>query len=300
MKKSTNTIFNFLHGLTYLSFYGSILILGLMFVVEFTRYDLKWGSFSIKPLNKNGYSIPVNMTITNKPDTFISINVKTNNGELSTGYSSSESKERGFHQYNIDSLLKLDSVKTKMYLYKWVAVPMPDNNITGWGGKDNYELFENGIKRRSIDVSFESIHETVQIKAKGKNKWQNLILAFESYFNVIMWIFVCYQLLKIFNSLHSKLSFVENLHKRIKIIGLIIISSQLILFAYGFVYLQIFGSITLDHAFPPDENYNGVFMQFNPTSSANFSYVLVGLALLVLSQLFQYGQQLQKENDLTI
>lgn len=295
--KLENIFIFFIRGIFQLSFFGGCLNLIFMLVTEFTTLELKWGNFSIDTPNKNGYNIPVDVTINNLPDTSIKVSVKRPTIEYGETYSVTSMGKYKSNGY--DTLINDTSAKVRVELNRWVAIPMKNPEIM-FTGKDNYEIFAKRLKLSSFNVSFQSIQESTHIKAKGKSKWQNVLLAFDSYFKALVFLIISYKAMLIFENLKTKIRFIDYLHKEIRFIGIALILSQIVLMFYVSVYLHFFGAITLETARPLGEYYSGLQVQFNPTSSARLDLLILGFILFIVSTLFKKGEHLQKEVDLTI
>lgn len=264
----------------------------------FFPFQFKNGRFETLLLDKLGYEIPVSMSIEMLPDTVISYT----NGTRSFGKSiypkwyDSDPLISGF-QDSLAKVAEMDSTyKKRMVVNKWVASPGVGRwkgNVLSIGGKDEFEILEKEIAQSELEPMVPHISTTVEIKARGKTKWQNFMLALHWYIQVFVYIFIAYHLMRFLQVCRSEMRFLNNLYKRIELVGKVLVYSQIIYFVYSFVYGKYFGGIRLVSVASDDGFLPSRGVQFNPTSAASLTPFLIGIGLFILSKFFQYGQDIE-------
>ena len=91
------------------------------------------------------------------------------------------------------------------------------------------------------------------------------------------------------------------LYKKIFNIGIILITAELIKFLLSLLYARWYGAVWQEKVSSiPNLGGYDFNVQFNPTIDFSLNLFLFGLSLIVLASLFKYGNQLEKENALTI
>jgi Protein of unknown function (DUF2975) len=291
-----------LHSIALIWFIGSVIgfiymICNLLF--PNTDFIYKKDNWSIGSRNmfKDGFSIPVKLSVQMPPDTIVNYQKGNASGTFYLR------KNDMFRNEMTDSILKDDSLEKHFYYSKWIAENYKggSNNISG---KDEFELFQNQIKNSlkngevSVDNNF---HFDTKVKMKTTSKYKNFILFLNEFISILVSLFVSFQFFKVIRQLYKEISFKEKIYKRLYFSGLVLIMSQVIKFALVFVYASWYGSIRLIHVSDNEslklENFN---VQFNPTSDSNLYVFLLGLCIIVVSYIFKHGNKIEQENSLTV
>ena len=195
-------------------------------------------------------------------------------------------KNEYFRYNKADSILTDPSIKKEFYFFSWVI-----ENIS------NNKLIKQDLKV-SVAKSF-SFDTTVNLKSNSIVK--NIAFSLNSIIGSLIMLFISYNIFRLVTYLQRKYSFLSPLYKRTLYIGIILISGELIKFILGMAYSKWFVVIRVaDEYTISNLNNNSFHLQFNPTTGANFGTFLFGLSLIILSSLFKYGNNLEKENALTV
>lgn len=284
--KQHNCIKRFLLGVSGLWLLGSVL--SFLYVTYFLLsgndgYFLKskngiWGS---KNIYTNGFPITINATVRIPADTVVKW--KNNNGASGEMYLN---KNEYFRYDKADSILADSSIKKEFYFFSWVAENMSNNKLL----------------KQDLKVSVEkSLSFDATVNLKSKSLLKNIAFSLNSIIGSVMMLLISYNFFKIITYLQSKNSFLNSLYKRTLYIGIILTAGESIKFSLGIIYSKWFAVIRVaDEYYTSNVNTNTFHLQFNPTTSASFETFIFGLALIVLSSLFKYGNKIENENALTI
>ena len=284
--KQHKFIKRFLLGLSGLWLLGSIL--SFLYVAYFLLtsndgYFLKlknstWGS---KNIYTNGFPIAVNATVQIPADTLVKW--KNNNG----GSGEMNLNKNEYFRYDkADSILADSSIKKEFYFFSWVTENMSNN-----------EFLKQDLKV-SVEKSL-SFNTTVNLKSKSLLK--NIAFSLSSIIGSLIMLLISFNIFKLITYLQRNNSFLIPLYKRTAYVGIILITGESIKFILGILYSKWFGIIRVaDEYYISNVNNNSFHLQFNPTTGANFGTFLFGLSLIILSSLFKYGNNLEKENALII
>ncbi len=293
-----------------IAFWGGCLSFVLLLLVKFTSVNLRFGSIRFGPEHVRGYTIPVKLSVQRVPDTTIHYGKKGARSQINI-FSNEQFPEHTFTDSIRKAIQRDDSTQKEWVVSKWIASPGIDEPIPAgdhpmvkvWSGEDEYEILNQMIAEAPVTAHVPPIDTTVEIQVEGKTKWQNFMLSLYSFIGFFVYLFVSFHIMKLLQSWRRQMNFLDNMHKRVNLIGRVIIYSQVIYFMLGFVYAKYFGSIMLYQATSIDAADPG-FVQgqvhFNPTSGGSFMVFSIGIGLIILSKLFKYGQNLEKEAALTV
>jgi Protein of unknown function (DUF2975) len=293
-----------------LAFWGGCLSFILILLVKFTSVNLQFGNFRFGPEPVRGYTIPVKLSVQQVPDTTIYYS-KNGGGSHINIFSDQYFPANAFTDSIKRAVLKDDSIKKEWVVSKWIASPGSDEPIPAgdhpmvkvWSGDDEYEILKQMMAEAPVTAHVPFIDTTVEVQVEGKTKWQNFMLSLYSFIGFFVYLFVSFHIMKLLQSWRRQMNFLENMHKRVNLIGRVIIYSQVIYFMLGFVYAKYFGAILLQQATSIDAaglDYGQGQVHFNPTSGGSFMVFSIGIGLIILSKLFKYGQNLEKEAALTV
>ncbi len=237
-----------------------------------------WGS---KNIYANGFPITVNATLQIPHDTLVKW--KNNNGGSGEMYLN---KNDYFRYEKTDSILADSSINKEFYFFSWVTENM-----------SNDELLKQDLKV-SVEksISFDTI-----ANLKSKSLLKNIAFSLSSILNAIAMLLISFNIYKLIAFLQRSNNFLSPLYRRTKYIGMILIAGELMKFTLGIIYSKWFGLIRVADIYQiANMNTNGFRLQFNPTTGASFGTFLFGLALIILSSLFKYGNKIENENALTV
>ncbi len=234
------------------------------------------------------------------PDTIVKYGKESKNGEMTLRKNASSRYEKA------DSILRDTANNKKFFFSAWLAEPMHGINpsLNAISAPDKFALFDTTVKtsRKSMSASVESSYflET-SVKLKSKIPFQNFMFALNTIIAAISSLLISFNLARLAHYVLYSNTFLSELYKKVKVIGIIIIMSQSFQLLLGFLYSRWFGLVRLEKV-SNIENMGAYEMsiQFNPSTYFNLTIFLFGLSLIILSSLFKQGYKLQQEQSLTI
>ena len=271
-------------------------------IFVFIPFRFSNGKFERLPTHEIGYAIPVSVSIPEVPDTVINYS----NGTHSFGTSSYLSQNLSLSNFDgndvyIDSMKRAvesdSSYKKTMTVNRWVATPGISNRTaqSSIGGNNWFEIVEKEVAQSALVPMISAINTTVEIRVRGKTQWQNFMLSLHSYLGIFVYIFISFHVMRLLQKWRREIYFLENLHKKLELIGKVLIYSQILYFIFLFVYAKYFGSIRLVSASTNDTSTGPINIHINPTTSASFMPFFIGVGLFILSRVIQYGQDIEIE-----
>ena len=246
-----------------------------------------WGSPNIY---RDGYPIPVKLSIKMPPDTIVKWKHENTGGDMHL------SKNQLFRYDKADSILNDPSIAKEFYFSKWILE-------TG-SAKDEITAVDNIVNpnKRDLVATVESnyFYDT-NIKLKSNSKFRNIAFAFYSLISALAMLLIAFNVFRLFHYVRNGNNFLGPLYKKIFNIGIILISTGLIKFLLSLLYARWYGAV-IQEKISSIPNLGGYDfnVQFNPAIDFSLTQFLFGLSLIVLASLFKYGNQLEKENALTI
>jgi hypothetical protein len=270
----------------------------------FIPFEIINWKFQRKPHNEVRYMIPVRLSVAKVTDT----SIHYTDGIVSGKFANNDSAYRGTdfadsYNSNKKKVMEDTNYKKVLVVNKWIAYPGWGNAKTAqsWTGKDHFEILQKQAAEVMLEPAIENVSADVRIPVRGKTKWQNFMLSLQGFVDIFVYVFISFHLMRLLGSWRKEVRFLHNLHRKVELVGKVLVYSQLIYFMLTFVYSKYFGAIILEQA-RSDGSYvpSEPSVQFNPTNSANLTYFLIGVGLFVLSKLFQHGQNLEKEAALTV
>jgi hypothetical protein len=256
-----------------------------------------WGGSNVY---REGYPIPVQLNIQMPADTLVNYKKGSMNGSINLN------KNDFFRYYKTDSILNDTSIKKTLYFSHWIAVP-PFNEMSdsdGTMGKDEFDIFQkeiqNSYKYLSISAN-RSYSTTTTINVRSKSKLKNFFLSLNVLLGILISIVLSYYFMRILKDFYKKISFTKVNYKRFYLIGFIIILGQIGKLILSFIYSKWYGGARLikatDIEYLKGTEFN---VSINPTFDFEINTILFGLAIIVLSYIFKYGNKLEEENALTV
>lgn len=263
-------IANVLYMISTIIFYLLTLVFVFTLVTEAFTDDGKIGAFSSKSHSSFGYEMPIKHNI--KPKSPMFNNILYNNYKEDVD----DNGRRVFNwilEYE-NSITQEDSLNFKSVL-----------GINNYGLENNFELTSDVYRGDGY------------IHIKPKTVFNKFIIVFRTYMNFILLIAIFFFLKNIFKMLLVKIKFSQKLYKRIQILGIIMISKVFI----SAISNSILGKdIPYVGIFPLNNSLKYVDITMNPGLDFDFTLLLVGLSLVILSVLLREGNRIQQDNDLTI
>ena len=270
MKTTGTALANILYIICSIIFYLLIVAFGFTVAAEAFTDDGKIGAFSSKTHSSFGYQIPVELNVKPKNPMF--------NNMLYNNYKEYVD-DNGRKTYNWvleyeNSITQEDSLN-----YKTVI------GINNYGLENNFELTSSIFKGDGY------------VHVKPKTVFNKAVLVFKTYVNSILLIVIFFFLKNIFKMLIMNIKFSQKLYRFIQILGIIMILKVFV----SSISNSILGKdIPYVGIFPLNNSLKYVDITMNPGLDFDFTLLLVGLSLVILSVLLREGSIMQQENDLTI
>lgn len=247
--------------------------MNILFFDLFTN-DGEIGSYRSISHHSKGY--PIKAKIQFKiPDTTIIYKGKDKSGWITNSENNKMDKE-------------FKNIKADKTLIKTYQI----NQISAYNDFNKTDLINN--------VSIEGSSQEIDILVNPKDTFFKLILVFKTYSTLLTALFVLFQLKKIFKTLNKNFTFSIKLNNYIKKIGYALLSYQIIKIILSVLILQFITRIEFNHLIPSIENSNFNFMSLYSEIDFNLITIFVGLCLIILSKLLEYGYEIQEESDLII
>jgi hypothetical protein len=168
----------------------------------------------------------------------------------------------------------------------------PDVKTSGKKLQIGYGLDKNTF----LTTNSSSFQTKGYLNIKSSNWFFTLCQLIKTYIPLLIMIFIFYQLKAVFKLLGEKMAFSLQLSKKIKIVGSLIIISQILTFTLSIIFGFYYDYVGFENII----NNNGIELNINPRLDFDLTLILVGLSLLIFSILLTKGNALEQENDLTI
>ncbi|MEL1244706.1 DUF2975 domain-containing protein [Flavobacterium sp. DGU11] len=270
-------------------YYISAVMLGIaiLYFAMIVGFDIfqkkKLDNFTPYPNHLTGYNMSANMRVTTF-DTVINFNRKNLSGRSSFESGSiiiQDGACTGFSRSEINSVLN-DTTYAKILTLQTKKVTTSDN-------------FNANVGK----VTLSPARVEAYLSIKPDSIWLTIVLAVRNYSFMLCIIFILFQLTLLFRKLKNDFSFNSNLSRAIWKIGNCLLIYQLLLFATGALVMQFIEAVTYYQETAGTPGSLQV-MHLDISYDVNLAVVFIGLSLVVLSKLLNYGYELQQENELTI
>lgn len=294
-----------LSGVAHLWLLSNVAGIVLIIVFLLTGWDgylskSKEGSMHIRNAFENGYPVPAVLTVSMPPDTIVKYGTENSGGEMRL------TKNAYFRYEKADSILRDTANKKQFFFSAWLVMPAKGYNpdLLTIGAPDAFALFDSTVKisNQKISASVEgSYFLETSVKLKSKSPFQNFMFALNTIIAALSSLFISFNIARLAHYILHYDTFLSVLHKKVKTIGIIMITYQIVSLLLCFVYSRWFGLVKLEKV-SNIENVGGydVNVSFNPSLNFSLSMFIFGLSLIVLSSLFKQGYKLQQEQSLTI
>jgi hypothetical protein len=277
MKKNNNLI-TVLYILARFSY--RIILLFIIFALFFELFTANGeiGTFSAGAHHSKGYSVKakVNFAI---PDTLI---IYQSENSKSAGTVTKTENLKWNQDFNI--------IKNNEQLNKTYQI-------------NNFRIYNKELKSVNNEVESIKIAEggsEINIILNPKNIYFKSVLLIKSYAILLLLLFVCYQLMKLFEQLRRSFIFDILLINKIRSVGYSLIITQIITIIVSIITYHNISKIYYYHYIPSVDQSKFRFMDLEPIIEYDVEQLFLGLSLLVLAKLISYGFTIQTENDLTV
>ena len=305
-------LISLLYNITILWLFSSILIilfalLGIMQPNNEYLFKAKSGlGFGINNPFYGGLPMPVSVTVQLPSDTIVKYKNGLQTGEMRL------SKGDNFRPKNADSILINNSISKQYYFSKWIVEPsfydIPSfSEHTLSFSNDTANLSSNFTQKTALQNKFlevtvaKSFNFETNLNFKVKGWLNTFLLSIMPILSIFMNLFISYNFYKILKQLYHKIAFRNMLYKRLFWVGLAILICEIIKFLLAFIYSKWYGLVKLINETNIEQYKSNVInVTFNPSTTSSFSVLLLGVAVIVLSYIFKYGNALEQERALTI
>lgn len=263
---------NRLYKITFFAFWFMILFSFIILFFDVFIENGKMEKFESITHHSKGYSIKARLQF-NIPDTTIIYNANNRSGRISN------SNNKKLNQNFID--IKSDKSLIKSYQVNEISV---------------YNNFKN-IDKLINKIEIQDRDSEIDIIVNPKNVVLKLILMSKTYLTLFLILFIVFQFKNLFKTLNQNFIFSKKLNQYIKSIGYSLLVYQLIILVLSILIMQYITRIDFNHFIPSIENSSFYFLSLYTEIDCNLLTIFVGLCLIVLSKLLEYGYEMQDEND---
>ena len=238
--------------------------------------DGKIGNFESSSHHSKGYAVQAQIGLSFS-DTVIHYKNKFKSGTISKSDNFEEDDE--FNKINANTSFQ------KTYQI---------NNYDIWG----YKYKRNSNKIATIEP--QSFGSEISVIINPKEVFFKLILMLKTYLNLVFLIFVSYQFMQLFKKLKNKFNFDPIITTIIRRIGFSILILQVLKIVFSLITIYHITNIYYCHYIKSIQNSEFRFMNLNTILDFDLLVIFIGLSLLLLAKLLDYGYDIQQENDLTV
>ncbi|WP_179374875.1 DUF2975 domain-containing protein [Winogradskyella wichelsiae] len=179
-----------------------------------------------------------------------------------------------------------------------------DSSSISPNSKRSISINETAIKTHCGKENFistsSSIKSDIGIRVKSSIGWLNVLLCMNAYSSVIFAILLVYFLKQIFNILNRRIEFSLELFKNVKCLGLLLVFATLFKFLVSFIFSFYYELMTITSRIDNTLILNPTNVLIRPRLNFNIWIFIIGIALIIFSELLKNGNQIQQENDLTV
>ena len=159
---------------------------------------------------------------------------------------------------------------------------------------------ETHFEKENFRLTSSSIKTDMAIQVKSSKTWLNVLLFLYAYSSVIFGVLIIYFLKQIFSILNISVEFSLELFKKVKYLGLLMAVATLFMLFVSFIFSLYYETMTIASSINSALILNPTNVLIKPRLSFNVWMFIIGLVLIILSELLKRGDKLQQENDLTI
>lgn len=236
--------------------------------------------FTLMPNHVTGYTMPAYLQV-NTFDSLVHFEPVTPGGRgFSGGFAIRNGEHGDYGGYDMDSILNDPKYKKTI--------------IT-----QNKEIRNgiNSVNPGKVELSPGQIEADMLIKPNII--WLRLILIVRNYSSGVCIFIVLLLLTRMFKKLTNDFTFNQTLGRSIWLVGNVLLVYQAVVLITGILADQYLEYMTVSENIPGISFAKHAY-SMHITYGVSLITVFIGLALVVLSKLLQYGYELQEENELTI
>lgn len=174
---------------------------------------------------------------------------------------------------------------------------MLENSETIEQKGNRLQIDNNAVDSHFLKTNTSGFYVSSFVNIKSSNLFFTICQLIRNYSGIIIMIFIFFHLKTIFKFLKKDFSFNSNLVNRVKWVGLLFITWESLYLITSYIFGNYYSHIGLENFF----KYSNVMrLNINPRLEFDFTKLLIGLSLLILSKLLKKGKEMQEENNLTI
>jgi hypothetical protein len=185
---------------------------------------------------------------------------------------------------------EFNKIKTNTTFKKTYEV----NKYKIWGFKNQRST------NKIVTIQPQNSTSEVSITVNPKGVFFKSILLLKTYLVRVLLLFICYQFMLLFRQLKNNFNFDPLLTKIIRRIGFAILTLQILQIIVSLFTMYHLTNIDYYHYVSTNPNFKFNFMRLDIVPEYDTIQIFIGLGLLLLAKLLDYGNALQQESDLTI
>lgn len=274
--KQKNRLASRLHLITTIAFYGAALF--AIYIVFSDLLIKPTPNFKTVPNHNYGYSVPVRIQLNTPGDSVLTYHNANDSehGQVVTG-----------KQYPHDYRKMFNEILKDTAYRKTITI----DSLT--------------VRDDSINLINSEFDNVTIFRADGyavlnpKNFGFKLLLAIKDYLYLFALLCIFWFAKSFFKSLKNDFSFNRATSHKLLIIGNVILCYQVINWLLCIAIMQFYNRITVESLTSGIKHKIEMYTLYADTEF-NLGLVILSLALIVISRLLDYGNDLQEENELTI
>lgn len=278
--KHSKALLSFLYYLSLIVFIVVCSIFSFIISFELFSKSSQVGTFTSSNHHSVGYNFPITLQ-TSIPDSVITYLSK--DSQSSYRFYKDLQKDQPISYENKESIKKISNeVSVRPTL------------------EENFHLVTKELKNSfPITITANNVNSDGYVRLNSNILWIKLLLALRTYLAVIL-LPILFIMIKIFRKLRIDLNFSKRLAIETRAIGIIILSYQFVNTFLILVLSKYFTVIKVDSLLNNEFFDRGLYVNITPRLDFNLYVFILGLSIIIISFLFNQGEILKQENDLTI
>lgn len=166
-----------------------------------------------------------------------------------------------------------------------------------------FNIYNNRLKdvnKNFNNLKIQNEDSEIKLVINPKNIFFKSILVLKNYLMLAVLLFITYQCMHLFKQLRENFIFNKSLYQRTRNIGFSLIIYQAIKILVSIITIQNVSYINYQHYIPTIDNSKFNLITLQPVLDYSIQTLFLGLSLIVLAKLLNYGHEIQNENELTI
>ena len=228
--------------------------------------------------HSNGYALPVKLQLTLN-DSIVNYKTEKSNGSFN---------------------FRKEPSQNDVVLSRYNSLVNQPNLVSKSVNKNIIEIYSRDDKSY-FSLTNSIIYADTTVYVKSKSLWLEILLFAKGFIALTLTVLVFYFLTNIFRILRSKLEFGSQLSNKVNALGIILTAGVVLKLVLSIIFHFYLDVITVFSISIDDEIIsNPTNVLIYPRLDFNLAMFLIGLSLIILSQLLKEGNRIQRENELTI